>query len=62
MWFTPILWDINIVPDNVKWIFKLNPLFYVVQGYRDSLLYNIGIMNRIPDTIYFWSICIVILE
>lgn len=61
MWFTPILWDINIVPDNVKWIFKLNPLFYVVQGYRDSLLYNIGIMNRIPDTIYFWSICIVIL-
>lgn len=61
MWFTPILWDINIVPNNLKWIFKLNPMFYIVQGYRDSLIYNIGIVNRIPDTLYFWLICILTL-
>lgn len=38
MWVTPILWDYHIVPDEYLWIMKLNPMFFVVEGYRKSFL------------------------
>lgn len=41
-WGTPILWDINIFPANLLWILKLNPLYYIVQGYRESFLAPAG--------------------
>lgn len=59
MWFTPILWNIEIVSTKIQWIFKLNPLFYIVQGYRDSLIYKVSILERCPDTVYFWSFTII---
>ncbi|GAA0077165.1 ABC transporter permease [Clostridium sp. CTA-5] len=60
MWFTPILWDIGIAPTNMLWIFKINPLFYIIQGYRDSLIYKVSIIQRLPDTLYFWGVCLVV--
>jgi teichoic acid transport system permease protein len=36
-WATPILWNIDIVPDNYKWIIKLIPMTYIVEGYRNAI-------------------------
>lgn len=55
MWLTPILWNIDIIPENLKWIFKLNPMYYIVQGYRDSLIYNVVFWNNIKQTLFFWG-------
>lgn len=55
-WMTPIMWQIERIPSSLRWIFKLNPMYYVVQGYRDALLEKIWFCNRLMDTAYFWII------
>lgn len=59
-WMTPIMWQITIMPENLRWIFKLNPMFYIVQGYRDSVLDKIWFWNRLGDTMYFWIFVIIL--
>ncbi len=62
IWLTPIMWNINIFPDEWKAWFKLNPMFYVVQGYRNALsAENVGIFDDIQWTMYFWVVVIVVL-
>lgn len=59
MWLTPIMWSIDNLPDNLKWImvfFKLNPMYYIVQGYRDCLIYNTWFYCNIKQTFYFWIV------
>lgn len=36
MWACPILWNYSIVPERYRWIVKLNPMYYIVEGYRQS--------------------------
>ncbi len=45
MWFfyTPIVYQSSMVPENLRFLLKLNPMYYVVEGYRLSLL---GIEQR----------------
>lgn len=53
-WMTPIVWDVNMIPQKYQWIIKLNPVFYIVCGYRDSLIYNIPFWHHPIETLYFW--------
>lgn len=39
-WLTPIFWNPNIVSDKYSFIFKLNPMYYVTSGYRNSFIYH----------------------
>lgn len=59
-WATPIGWQLGILPVNIGRIFKLNPMYYIVTGYRDSFIDNIFIWQRPYETIYFWLFCIVV--
>ena len=61
MWMTPILWNKDIIPQNFLWIFKLNPMFYVIQGYRDTMITNTWFFKHTYLTLYFWMIVIVLL-
>jgi len=54
LFFTPIFWDINSFPEKYRFILKLNPLFYIVQGYRESLLFNKGFWESPLLSAYFW--------
>jgi lipopolysaccharide transport system permease protein/teichoic acid transport system permease protein len=58
-WATPIFWDINIMPSKFQWILKLNPMFYIVQGYRDSFIYFIPFWLHPLQTVFFWAVAIV---
>ncbi|HLP59480.1 MAG TPA: ABC transporter permease [Candidatus Deferrimicrobium sp.] len=53
-WFTPIIWNISIIPRRFQWIVKLNPACYIVSGYRDSLIYGTAPWEKSMDTLYFW--------
>lgn len=59
-YLTPILW----VPQNLPFAFelfiKLNPLTYVIGGFRDTLLYKQWFFNDISGTIWFWTVTLVI--
>lgn len=53
-WFTPIFWKVDHLPGPLKTIVKLNPAFYLVQGYRDSLIYETWFWDKPVLTLYFW--------
>lgn len=58
MWMTPIMWSYNMVPAEFQWILKLNPMYYIIEGYRDSLINHVWFWERFNQTIYFWLITI----
>lgn len=60
-WLTPIVWFLNVMPDGVQKILKLNPLFYIVEGYRDSFLYQEWFWNHTNLTLYFWGVTLCVL-
>lgn len=55
-WFTPIFWNYEMVPEKYLVFFRLNPMFYIVQGYRDTFINNIWFWERYYQTLYFWGI------
>ena len=61
MWATPIAWNITIFPEHVQKILKLNPFFYLVEGYRDAFVMRRWFWEKPLLTLYFWSVSIVIL-
>lgn len=57
-WLTPIFWSDKIMPSNYLTLLKLNPAYYIVQGYRDSLLFNVWFWEKPYITFYFWIVTI----
>ncbi len=55
-WLTPIFWDISKIPQQYQWIIKLNPAAYIVQGYKDSIIFHVGFWERPYQTLYFWAL------
>ncbi|MDO4476188.1 MAG: ABC transporter permease [Lachnospiraceae bacterium] len=56
VWMTPIMWnfeDLNI-HGWLAWVFKLNPMYYIVEGYRDSLITGTPFWERPMLTAYYW--------
>ena len=64
MWMTPIMWDPSMFQDfpaNVEKIMKLNPVYYIVVGYRDSMLRGNFFFQRPGLTLYFWAVTLLLL-
>jgi len=59
-WATPIFWDINMMPPNIQMILKLNPMFYIVQGYRESFIYFSPFWKHPYQTLYFWLVATIL--
>lgn len=59
MWMTPIMWSYSMIDEPYQWILKINPMFYIVQGYRDSLIDKIWFWQRTSDTFYFWIVTLI---
>lgn len=59
MYCTPILYTDDLIPDRLYWLFKLNPMFYIVQSYRNILLFHTNI--DIYGTLYVLLLSIVLL-
>lgn len=41
---TPIVYSLETIPANFRWILKLNPMTYIINGYRD-IFYNQAMPN-----------------
>lgn len=55
-WGTPIFWNLNMIPLSYQWIFKLNPMYYIVEGYRNSFIYHTWFWELGYTTIWFWTV------
>lgn len=62
VWMTPIMWQFEAMelPAWLKQIFKLNPMFYIVQGYRDTMIQHVWFFERWKITIYFWVFTVIL--
>lgn len=60
-YLSPVFWGAANIPERWLPLFKLNPMFYIIQGYRDSFIYGRGFWTHINETIYFWCITFIIL-
>lgn len=58
MWATPILWDLGML----RWVyqvwFKLNPITYIVNGYRSSIYEKVWFWEHFYSSTYFWILVI----
>lgn len=59
--FTPIFWSSENLTGKFAAYIRLNPLYYIVNGYRDSLLYHVGFWEKPGETIQYWAITFVFL-
>ena len=39
-WVTPIFWSLSRVPEKYVYVLHLNPMIFIVEGYRNSLIYQ----------------------
>ncbi len=59
-WITPIFWLITILPEKYHLLIILNPMYYIVEGYRDSMIYHKWFWEDWHMAIYFWTVTLII--
>lgn len=65
MYFSPVIWECTFaesVPYHnvLNFILKLNPLYYIINGYRDSVYFERAFWERPLLTVYFWAVTIIL--
>lgn len=55
-WLTPIFWSMDLLPPKYHSIIKLNPVFYIIEGYRDAFINKVWFWEHLNCTIYFWAV------
>lgn len=60
MWATPILWDIETIGPTAQMLVKINPLVYIVNGYRSTIFEKSWFFEDFYSTMYFWIFTVVI--
>lgn len=61
MYISPILWDCHFKPDVpfasiLNKLVKANPIYYIIQGYRDAVFYGRNVFDHPAITLYFWCL------
>ena len=59
VWVTPIMWNFESMQGIPKWavvLLKLNPMYYIVSGYRDALINKTAFWEHPGLTLWFWGI------
>lgn len=59
-WITPVIWSVSIMPKEYIGLIQLNPVYYLVQGYRESLIEQRWFWEN-DLTLYFWIVTLVML-
>lgn len=54
-WASAVVWPADLVPAAWRWLLDANPAWYIVNGYRDSLIYGVAVWERPWQTAVFWA-------
>lgn len=57
LYLSPVLWTATFrnLP-KMNFLMKLNPVYYIVQGYRDSFIFGKSILAHPALMVYFWGV------
>lgn len=64
MWMAPIMYHESLFSERAPWIvtvLKFNPVYYIVTGYRDSMLTGTWFFESPTLTLYFWVVTLALL-
>lgn len=56
-WFTPVVWGFEIVPERLRPIFQLNPMYHIVTGYRNAFIFGQPPWREPWVMAWFWAAC-----
>ena len=59
-WVSPIIWNPSSMSDQAQRLLRINPMYYICEGYRNSFLYQSWFWEDMGYTIYFWIATIII--
>lgn len=59
-WMTPIFWSPEIIPERYRVFLKLNPVYYIVEGYRNCLIRDLWLWDTHRITGYFWIVTLLL--
>ncbi len=60
VWLTPVMYSNGQIPwAPVAFILRLNPMYYVAEGYRDAIIRGVWFWQR-PRTLYFWAVTLLL--
>ena len=62
-WLTPIVWPpemLQTYPRLVRFCLLMNPMYYIVQGYRASFIYHTGFWENWRLGVYFWVVSLAV--
>lgn len=61
LYLSPVLWQMAILNEPIATILKLNPLYYLIEGYR-AALFGTGwyFIEHWEYSLYFWAVVIVL--
>ncbi len=60
IWATPIMWNIEGLSDGWRKVIQLNPLVYIVNGYRDAIYGEKWFFEDMISTVYFYVVTAVL--
>jgi len=60
-WLTPIFWEISALPERLRFWFSLNPVYYIIGGYRNTFVYGIPFFRDFWGMLYFWGVVLLLL-
>ena len=56
IWLSCIMWSVDMLDEKFRWIMNFNPVYYIVCGYRNSLINNVWFWETPYQTLGFWAI------
>jgi ABC-type polysaccharide/polyol phosphate export permease len=59
-WVTPIFYRLDMFPAKYHIFWKINPLYYLTEGFRNSFLYKQPFWAFPKHTLYFWAITLIV--
>lgn len=65
LYLTPVIWSIqqlekSSAPRILIKIMKANPIYYIIQGYRDCFFYHQGILSNVKGMVVFWVFTLIL--
>lgn len=60
-WFTPIFWSPYIISEKYRFILNINPMVYIIEGFRDTFLNKVWFWQHTSNTFLFFAMASVVL-
>lgn len=59
-YLTPILWDMSDMPSIYQRMVQVSPVYYIVKGFRESMLYHVPFYVHWKEMIIEWVVLVVL--